>query len=139
MEPLRTGQRVPEWLQKEAEDAVLTQETPMLGMELYSLDYLEESNTHSAAITMKEVRFLNHSMHTLMSRFLRYFDPLMSTPPKPLRYADQLDEPHGGDTSVALTALLRRTEGEYRRSACSYLPLHRPPRPAEGRRAVPHV
>lgn len=125
-EELEEGVRIPEWLQHRVEEKIVREEVPLLGAELFSVDFLEESSTQSAAITLKEARFVNHSVHLVMSGFLRTYADVLAAPPAPAFDSDTLDKKDtrrtGGTSklSAATERLLKEVEREYSQSVCSH-------------------
>ncbi|CAD2215498.1 hypothetical protein AGDE_13135 [Angomonas deanei] len=92
---------IPPELWKRGEEHVLHMETPLLQTELFPLDFLEESNTHSVAIMVKEARFVNHSLHYLMSRLRDTYSPVL-----------------GGGDSARLDHVKEYVEYEYAGAMC---------------------
>ncbi|ORC92025.1 uncharacterized protein TM35_000042390 [Trypanosoma theileri] len=80
----KDGEEIPHDLQRKAEDMVIAN-TPILGVELFGIDFLEESNTQSSILLLKEARFLNHSMHRLMQQFLNHYETVLKQPKGSIR------------------------------------------------------
>ncbi|KEG13669.1 hypothetical protein DQ04_00861110 [Trypanosoma grayi] len=71
------GEEIPKDLQQRAEDAVLA-DTPLLGAELVGVDFVEESNTHSGILLLKEARFLNYSVHLLLQGLMDHYKEVLT-------------------------------------------------------------
>ncbi|GET92953.1 hypothetical protein, conserved [Leishmania tarentolae] len=126
LETLEEGMQIPEWLQRRVEEKVVREEVPLLGIELFSVDFLEESSTQAAPIILKEARFLNHSIHLVVSGFLRTYAEVLAAPPAPAFDRDTLDrnETDRMSDTATLSAptikLLKEVEREYSQSVCSH-------------------
>lgn len=107
------GEAIPNWLIQSAEERVLLDHTPMLATEMFAVDYLEESYTQSAVLMIKEARFLNHSMHLLMDRFLATYRPVLEAPQVESLFVTASTD-HGGATAFPASAV----ELEYMNSCC---------------------
>ncbi|KAG5467021.1 hypothetical protein LSCM1_01200 [Leishmania martiniquensis] len=129
LEELEEGMRIPQWLQHRVEEKVIREGVPLLGVELFSVDFLEESSTHSASISVKEARFLNHSVHLVVSGFLRTYADILAAPPAPVFDIETLDKNDTRRTSATTTLsaagrkLLKQIEKEYSSSVCSHSSL----------------
>ncbi|CBH14531.1 hypothetical protein, conserved [Trypanosoma brucei gambiense DAL972] len=105
----RAGIQIPKDIQRRAENMVVA-DTPMLGVELFAPDFLEESNAHSAIVMAREAMYLNHSVHELFRRFLDHYHDVLKQPPGDLRHAA------GGNRSEI--PVVASVENEYVDSAC---------------------
>ncbi|CAJ1035351.1 hypothetical protein, conserved [Leishmania lindenbergi] len=128
------GMRIPAWLQHRVEEKLVREEVPLLGVEVFSVDFLEESSTQSVPITVKEARFLNHSVHLVVDGFLRTYTDVLAAPPVTVFDSETLDKNDTRHTSptakvpAAAKMLLKEVEKEYSRSVCSHASL-----PASGK------
>ncbi|KAH9601899.1 GPI inositol-deacylase PGAP1-like [Trypanosoma melophagium] len=86
------GEEIPHNLQRKAEDMVIV-DSPILGVELFGVDFLEESTTQSSVLLLKEARFLNHSMHRLMQGFLDHYETVPKQPKGSIRREADKNEP----------------------------------------------
>ncbi|KAG5492855.1 hypothetical protein JKF63_01435 [Porcisia hertigi] len=129
LERLEEGMPIPSWLQHRVEEKIIREEVPLLGTELFSVDFLEESFAHSAPITFKEARFLNHSVHLIVGGFLSTYASILSSPPAPVFDREAVDEndTRRGDSmsrlSAATRTLLKKVEKEYSMSVCNHSSL----------------
>ncbi|KAK7200868.1 PGAP1-like protein/Alpha/beta hydrolase family [Novymonas esmeraldas] len=129
LEELEEGARIPEWLQRRVEEKVVLEEVPLLGVELFSVDYLEESSTHAAPIALKEARFLNHTVHLVVQGLLRTYADVLAAPPDLPFDRDTLEESdaHRRGATAGLSSAARKTlkqvEKEYTLSVCSHASL----------------
>lgn len=116
---LEEGERVPSWLQQKAEAAVVRQSMPLLATELFSVDYLEESYTQSGPLTIKEARFLNHTLHFLMDGFLRTYHELLEAPEDPVFDSNTLTKDEEREYKRPTPFPVQEVEGEFIMSACT--------------------
>ncbi|KAG5492321.1 hypothetical protein GH5_01238 [Leishmania sp. Ghana 2012 LV757] len=129
LEELEEGMRIPQWMQYRVEEKLIREEVPLLGAELFSVDFLEESCTQSASITLKEARFLNHSVHLVVRGFLRTYADVLAAPPAAAFDKETLDENGTRHTNAnpalpaAASKLLMHIEREYSKSVCSHSSL----------------
>ncbi|KAL7702014.1 hypothetical protein NQL31_000309 [Lotmaria passim] len=132
LEELTEGTPVPLMLQHRVEEEQVRAELPMLGVELFSVDYLEESLTQTAAIVLKEARYLNHSVHLIVGGFLNTYAEVLAAAPALTFDAERLSDGHplrhnATDAAMGVSAstgkLLRQVEREYTASVCSHASL----------------
>lgn len=126
------GSQLPLMMQHRIEEELMKSELPLLGVELFSVDYLEESSTQSGAIAVKEARYLNHSVHLIVGSFLHTFAEVLAAAPAPVFDSERLsdDDPQRHTAtdatqgvSAATGKLLKQAEREYTSSVCSHASL----------------
>jgi hypothetical protein len=132
LDELTEGTPIPLILQHRIEEEHVRAELPMLGVELFSVDYLEESSTQTAAISLKEARFLNHSVHLIVGGFLETYAEVLTAAPAITIDIERLSDDHpfrhnATDAAVGVSAatgrLLKQVEREYTMSVCSHASL----------------
>ncbi|RNF25903.1 oligoribonuclease [Trypanosoma conorhini] len=109
------GEEISREIQARAEEIVM-ERTPLLGTELFAVDFLEESNTHSGLLMTKEARFLNYSVHLLLHRFLDHYREVLSHASGSLRRSEGRD--------MYVPRAVTDAEAEYLDSLCSHHELN---------------
>lgn len=126
LEPLQAGDQVPNWLRYRVEERVIREEAPLLGVELFSVDYLEESSTQSANLVVKESRFFNRSVHLVVNGFLKTYEDVLAAPPAPYFDEEAFKDHSQGDNATSssnsapsnVLGTLKSVEKEYIQSVC---------------------
>ncbi|KAH8604131.1 hypothetical protein ERJ75_001739000 [Trypanosoma vivax] len=106
----KDGEEIPLDMLKRAEDAVIS-ETPMLAVEGFGVDFLEESSTQSGIVLTKEAIYLNHSVSTIFYGFLDHYRDVLNMPEGALRREQR--------NSVRVPGVVRDAEEEYIASQCA--------------------
>ncbi|KPI86503.1 hypothetical protein ABL78_4443 [Leptomonas seymouri] len=132
LENLTDGTQIPLISQHRIEEELFRTELPMLGVELFSVDFLEESSTHMAPIMLKEARYLNHSVHLIVGGFLKTYAEVLTAKTALTFDRERLSAGHSmrnnaTDPTVGVSEaagkLLKQVEDEYTKSVCSHSSL----------------
>ncbi|KPA86529.1 hypothetical protein ABB37_00675 [Leptomonas pyrrhocoris] len=132
LDDLTEGTPIPLMVQHRIEAELVRDELPMLGVELFSVDYLEESSTQTATIVLKEARYLNHSVNLIVAGFLKTYAEVLTASPALTFDQERLSDDHplrhsATDATVGVSAaagkVLRQVEKEYTMSVCSHASL----------------
>ncbi|EAN95751.1 hypothetical protein, conserved [Trypanosoma cruzi] len=104
-------EEIPRDLQRRAEEMVIAR-TPLLGVELFGVDFLEESNTQSGLLMVKEARFLNYCAHFLLQSLLDHYREVLMRAPGSLR--------REGNERTPIPNSVTAAESEYLNGLCSH-------------------